>query len=167
MGDCLKEVNCWKSVLPGTYSFKCTWLDDQEIQGTILSERGCLEEFVSWTPELVLSSVTAGRSEVDVDFVVYYWFEESRYLLSKCLFSGRYYKWISRVIEENVMLVSGIKKSLYGQAKAACLWYEEIKKCFFRSWFCGEKCGSLYVHVQDCDWNGICGWFSVLGMFKI
>ena len=48
-----------------------TWLENQEIQGTILCERGCLEETVSWNTELVFYSVTVGHSEVDIDFIVY------------------------------------------------------------------------------------------------
>ena len=48
-----------------------TWLYDQEIQGMILCDRGCLEETVSWTHELVFSSGKVGHSEVDVDFAVY------------------------------------------------------------------------------------------------
>ena len=45
-----------------------TWLDYQDIEGTILCERGCPEETVSWTPKLVSSSGTVSHSEVDVDF---------------------------------------------------------------------------------------------------
>ena len=46
-------------------------MENQEIQGTILCERGCPEETVSQTPQLILFSGTVGHSEVDVDFEVY------------------------------------------------------------------------------------------------
>ena len=38
-----------------------------------------------------------------------------------------------------------LKKSLYGQAEAARLWYEKFLNCLL--WFCDEKGGSLPVHV--------------------
>ena len=44
-----------------------TWLDNQEIQGTILCKRGYPEETVSKTPELIFSSGPVGHSEFDVD----------------------------------------------------------------------------------------------------
>ena len=77
MGDCFKEVNFWAQCASSNMVFKVqeeTWLDDQEIHGTILCERECPEETVSRTPELVLSSSTVVHSEVNVDFEVYYRF---------------------------------------------------------------------------------------------
>ena len=51
-----------------------TLLENQEIKGTILCDRGCSRETVSYPPELVFYSGTMGHSEVDVDFEVYYRF---------------------------------------------------------------------------------------------
>ena len=62
-----------------------TWFYNQEIQGTILCERGCPEETVSQTLELIFSSGTMGHSEADVYFSVYYRFTVSKYRLHKCL----------------------------------------------------------------------------------
>ena len=56
-----------------------TLLDYHKIQSTILCWRGCLEENVSLTPELVPYSGPVVHSEVDVDFAVYYNFSESKY----------------------------------------------------------------------------------------
>ena len=70
-----------------------TWLDNQEIQGTILCKRGYKEEIISLTPELIFSSGPVAHSEVDVDFAVYSRFAKSKYRLHKCLCSGRYSKW--------------------------------------------------------------------------
>ena len=47
-----------------------TWLDNKEIQVTILCKRGYSEYIVSQTPELVFSSAPVYHSEVDVDFAV-------------------------------------------------------------------------------------------------
>ena len=58
-----------------------TWLEYQEIKGTLLCGRGCLEEAVSWTLELILSSGTMEHSEVDVDFAVHPSFLELGYWL--------------------------------------------------------------------------------------
>ena len=58
-----------------------TWLDNQEIQGEIFFDMGCPEETVYWTLEYILSSVTVGRSDFDIEFTVYYRFEKSKYLL--------------------------------------------------------------------------------------
>ena len=52
-----------------------TWLEYQEIQVTVLCERGCPEETVSWTPELLFSSGPVGHIEVNVYFSVYSMFE--------------------------------------------------------------------------------------------
>ena len=74
MGDCFKEVNWWSKCSSMKIVFKVqeeTWLENQEIQGKILCERGCPEDTVSWTHELVLYSGTVGHSEVDIDFAVY------------------------------------------------------------------------------------------------
>ena len=54
-------------------------MDNKEIQGMILCERVCIEETVSLNPELVFSNGTVGHSEIDVDFVVYSRFAESKY----------------------------------------------------------------------------------------
>ena len=55
-----------------------TWLEYQEIQGTIFCNIVLPDDTVSWTPELILSSGTMGDSEVDVDFSIYSRFEESK-----------------------------------------------------------------------------------------
>ena len=58
-----------------------TWLDNQEIQGTILCKRVYPEEVVSKTPKLISSSGTMGHSEFNVYFAVYSRFVESKYWL--------------------------------------------------------------------------------------
>ena len=50
MGDFFKEFNWWSQFASMNMVFKVqeeTWLDDQEIQGTILCERGFPEDTVS------------------------------------------------------------------------------------------------------------------------
>ena len=44
-------------------------------------------------------------------------------------------------------VVLKLKKSLYGQAKAARLWYEKCAKWFVRARFCDEQGRPLPVHV--------------------
>ena len=100
-----------------------TWLGDQEIQGKILCERGCPEETFSWTNEFIFSIGKVVHSEVDVDFSVYSSFSESKYWLHKFLWSGRYSRWGAILCWTS----QGFQyKSIYGQAKAARLWYENF-----------------------------------------
>ena len=73
------------------------------------------------------------HSEVDVDFAVYSRFAKSKYRLHKCLFSGRYSEPVFIELPRDFKsdggkhdLVIKLKKSLYGQAEAARLWYEKL-----------------------------------------
>ena len=79
MGDSSKALSCRSQYASSNMVLQVqeeTWLDYQDIQGMILCERGCIEETVSWTLELILYSSTVGHSEVDVDFAVYSRFAE-------------------------------------------------------------------------------------------
>ena len=143
-------------------------LDYQEIQGTLLCERLCLEETISQNTEIVFSSGPVVHSEFDVDFAVYCKFAESNYLLHKCLCSGRYYKWgsiihwTSQGFHEwwrKCGVVIRLNKILYGQSEDSCIWYENLKNGFSDQFFVASKVDPCMfmsttvicvVYVDDC-----------------
>ena len=159
MGNYFKEFNLWSQCASRNMVLQVqeeTWLENQEIQGTILCERWCSEETVSWTLELVFYNGPVDHSEIGVDFEVYYRFSESNYWLHKCLLSGRYSKWGSSIhwtfqgfqewqrtmwccyqIEEKLIWSIWIRTPL--------VW--KFAKWFVRSRFCDDQVASLPVYV--------------------
>ena len=99
-GIFFKEFSFWSQCASRNMAFQVqedTWVNYQEIQSTLLYNRGCPKETVSWTPELVFSSGPMGHIKVHVDFAVRYRFAESKYWPHKCIFTGRYSKWVTRL----------------------------------------------------------------------
>ena len=100
-----------------------------------MCERGCPEETVPQTPELVLSSGTMGHSEVDVNFqCILGFYSQSIYFtnalaqadikIGELIFIELTRDFKSDGGKGDVVIRS--KKILYGQAKDACLCYEKL-----------------------------------------
>ena len=104
-------------------------MENKEIQGTILCERECIEENISWTPELVLYSDTVGHNEVDVYFQRIEFtnaFDQAHIPSGDPVYIELPRDFKSDGGQFDVVL--WLKKILYGQAKAIGIWYE-----FFRN----------------------------------